>query len=114
VRKHFPDLTIFARARNRQHAYALMDLGIDNVVRDTFHPSLEMAKIILTDLGLGSRESAKTVERFRDHDIERLHRQRPMAGDVQRMAEDHQNWVRELESMFDEDRKDAESERDPA
>jgi hypothetical protein len=24
VRKHFPDLKIYARARNRQHAYRLM------------------------------------------------------------------------------------------
>ena len=34
VRRHFPHLTVFARARNRQHVYALMDLGVTHIVRD--------------------------------------------------------------------------------
>ena len=36
VRRHFPDLKIYARARNRAHAYRLMELGIDVVWRETF------------------------------------------------------------------------------
>ncbi|MFN7131790.1 MAG: monovalent cation:proton antiporter-2 (CPA2) family protein, partial [Myxococcales bacterium] len=32
VQRHFPHLTIFARARNRQHAYRLLDMGITRIM----------------------------------------------------------------------------------
>ncbi|MBT7649017.1 MAG: glutathione-regulated potassium-efflux system protein KefB, partial [Rhodospirillaceae bacterium] len=111
VRKHFPGLEIHARARNRQHAYALMDLGVEHIMRETFFSSLEIGKEVLVDLGLSERESAETVESFRDHDVHRLFNQREMAGDLNRMAEDHRQWVKELEEMFDEDQKVVEAEQ---
>ena len=107
VRKHFPHLTIFARARNRQHAYALMDLGIDRIVRDTFHSSLELAQEILVELGLGGFESRQTVETFRDHDTARLIAQHGIAHDAERMIEETKHWTRELEEMFAQDEREA-------
>ncbi len=106
VRKHFPNLTIFARARNRQHAYALMDLGIKNIVRDTFYSSLEISEQLLVELGLSETESKRTVETFRDHDVARLCKQRHMAGDMKQMAEDNKLWTRELEEMFRQDEQE--------
>jgi hypothetical protein len=35
VQRSFPGVRILARARNRQHAYALLGLGIEDVVRET-------------------------------------------------------------------------------
>ena len=110
VCKHFPHLTIFARARNRQHAHALMDLGITHIVRDTFHSSLELALGILTELGLDEFESRRTVNTFRDHDAERLLRQHAIAHDTDRMAEEAKHWTRELEEMFAEDERNAAEE----
>ncbi len=107
VRKHFPHLTIFARARNRRHAYALMNLGIDRIVRDTFHSSLELAQGILMELGLGDLESRQTVETFRDHDTARLIAQHGIAHDTDRMIEETRHWTRELEEMFAEDDREA-------
>ena len=107
VRKHFPHLTIFARARNRQHAYALMDLGITHIVRDTFHSSLELAYGVLMDLGLGAFESRHTVDTFRGHDTARLIQQHEIAHDTNRMAEEAKHWTRELEEMFAEDEREA-------
>ena len=105
VRKHFPHLTIFARARNRQHAYALMDLGITHIVRDTFHSSLEIAYGILTELGLGDSESRHTVDTFREHDTSRLIQQHEIAHDTDRLVEEAKHWTRELEEMFAEDER---------
>ncbi len=115
VRRHFPHLTIFARARNRQHAHALMDLGITHIVRDTFHSSLELARTILTELGLDAFESRRTVNTFRDHDTQRLLRQHAIAHDTDRMAEEAKHWTRELEEMFAEDERNAaeEGRQDP-
>ena len=103
VRKHFPHLAIFARARNRQHAYALMDLGITHIVRDTFHSSLELAYGILTKLGLGDFESRHTIDTFREHDTSSLIQQHEIAHDTDRLAEEAKHWTRELEEMFAED-----------
>jgi len=105
VRKHFPNLTVFARARNRQHAHALMDLGIDHIVRDTFHSSLEMAHGILMALGLGEFDSRHTVDTFREHDTARLMQQHEIAHDTDRMVEEARHWTRELEEMFAEDER---------
>lgn len=52
LRDNFPHLRIVARVRNRQHAIDLMDLGIDQVFRETYFTSLEVAKRVLTDLGM--------------------------------------------------------------
>ena len=41
VRKHFPDLPVLARARNRVHYFRLRDLGIKAIYRETFPASLE-------------------------------------------------------------------------
>ncbi len=107
VRENFPNLKIYARARNRQHAYALMDLGIEHVVRDTFHSSLEMSEKILVELGLSESDSRNTVTTFRDHDVARLHKQRHMVGDMKKMSEDNKQWTKELEEMFNQDQRDA-------
>ena len=111
VRKHFPHLTIFARARNRQHAHALMDLGIDRIVRDTFHSSLELARGILMELGLGDFECRHTVDTFRDHDTARLIQQHEIAHDTDRMIEEAKHWTRELEEMFAEDERETAGKR---
>jgi len=63
------------------------------------------------DLGLSEKESIETVESFRDHDVARLFSQRDMAGDLNRLAEDHKQWVKELEEMFDEDQRAVEAEQ---
>ena len=51
LKRHFPHLKVFARARNRQHVFRLMDLNVDAIVRDTFFSSLEIARYVLEALG---------------------------------------------------------------
>lgn len=108
VVKHFPHLRILARARNRQHAYALMDLGIRHVVRDTYYSSLELTRQTLTELGHEPDQATRIVETFRDHDIRRLHAQREVHKDLDRMAAENLQWTRELEALFEEDARENE------
>ena len=109
VVKHFPHLRILARARNRQHAYALMDLGIRHVVRDTYYSSLELTRQALTELGHEPDQATRIVETFRDHDIRRLHAQREVHKDLDRMAAENLQWTRELEALFEEDARENEA-----
>jgi len=64
VREQFPNLKVFARARNRQHAFSLMDAGVGVVVRETYVSSLEMAGRVLEELGetpAAAREAVQPV-----------------------------------------------------
>ncbi len=56
VRSNFPDLPIYARARDRTHVHRLMDLGVEIIERETFLAALELTKDLLRGLGLKEAE----------------------------------------------------------
>ena len=109
VIKHFPNLRVLARARNRQHAYRLMDVGVTEIWRETLLSSLDTARSLLTRLGMSDFVAQQTVEKFRKLDEERLLDQHGRHGDEKRMAAETRAWSEELEQMFEEDAKQAES-----
>ena len=63
VRRHYPDLTIIARAHGRQHAYNLHHAGADFIVRETFDAAIRSGRIALESLGV-SQERAKELSDF--------------------------------------------------
>lgn len=105
VRRHYPDLTILARARNRQHAFALMDLGIDKVIRETLHSSLWMSRLLLESLGLSAADATARVERFRVHDEALLAQQQLVHGDEVKLMQTTMEAREELVRLFDADRR---------
>jgi glutathione-regulated potassium-efflux system protein KefB len=72
VKRQYPHLKIIARARNRQHVFRLMDMGVDEPIRETFHSSLKMTRMTLEALGLPHDYAADRVERFRRYDEDLL------------------------------------------
>lgn len=68
AKHHFPHLTIFARARNRRHAYELHKLGVDYSKRELFNSSLEMTKEILKFLGYKQIDIHAKANAFEKHD----------------------------------------------
>jgi monovalent cation:proton antiporter-2 (CPA2) family protein len=109
VRRNFPNLKIFARARNRKHAYQLMDLGIEVVWRETFHTSLELSRSLLRALGIPGDDSDKAVERFRQFDEARLYAHRELHGDEAKMMALARASAKELEELFEQDAAEGQS-----
>ncbi|MGE3682811.1 MAG: monovalent cation:proton antiporter-2 (CPA2) family protein [Bdellovibrionales bacterium] len=72
VREKFPHLKVFARARNRDHAFRLKDLGIQAIERETFWSSLNSVKALLADWGEDLASIEKTIRIFVEHDLEIL------------------------------------------
>jgi glutathione-regulated potassium-efflux system ancillary protein KefC len=72
AREEFPALTVFVRARNRQHAYDLNRLGVHYFKRELFDSSLTMAKDIMVWLGRSEGEATFKAEQFRQHDEKTL------------------------------------------
>jgi monovalent cation:proton antiporter-2 (CPA2) family protein len=103
VRQHFPGLPIFARARNRQHAYRLMELGISVVWRETFLSSLDMARAVLKQLGLTDNDAERTTRLFREHDERRLYSLFGEHQNEQRMQMLAKKAAQELEELFSQD-----------
>jgi len=65
VRKHFPHLTILARARGRTQAYDLLDAGVDHVFRETLDSSLRLGVTALRLLGFRSYQAHRAAKKFR-------------------------------------------------
>ncbi len=103
VRKHFPGLKIYARARNRKHAYQLMDLGIEVIRRETFLAAVDLAREVLEGLGFSASVAKRTVEQFKEHDVHRLHEHRHSHTDEEKMQDLAKAAAKELEEMFQRD-----------
>ncbi|CAN1721766.1 Glutathione-regulated potassium-efflux system protein KefC [Hyphomicrobium sp. 1Nfss2.1] len=103
VRSSYPDLPIFARARNRNHAHRLLDLGITDIQRETFLSSLDITKQLLKRLGLSEREAGRIIHTFRTHDERRLVEDYKLASDLDRLRERARSDVKTLEKLFEED-----------
>jgi len=104
VRKHFPHVTVIARARNRFHAHKLMELGVKLITRETFLSSLALAQETLESAGFPEVDARDTVARFRRHDEEVLLRQYAVHQDEDKLIQTSKEAIAELESLFDLDR----------
>jgi voltage-gated potassium channel Kch len=81
VRKHFPNLTILARAIDRPDAYALMDAGVQHVYRETFDSSLRLGVQALRLLGRRAFQAERAARTFRRHDDDALDELRAVRQD---------------------------------
>ena len=109
VQEHFPHLQIVARARNRNHAYQLLELGITYVIRENFLSSLDLTLQVLQDLGFPYSEARDTVDRFREHDERILLESFQYQQDEKKLIEIADRSRRELESLFDRDSEERKS-----
>lgn len=103
VRRAYPQLRVVARARNRQHAFALWEAGIATVERETFRSSLAMARCTLDALGFDAALAAGRVERFREHDEAMLRAQFQIRDDEARLIQSSQEAMAELAQIFEAD-----------
>ncbi len=109
VRKHFPNLEIIARARNRQHALDLMELGITSVHRETYMTSLDVAKEVMLKRGKPEAAVERALRNFRIHDEKILTKQLELRDNKDQMWSYTRKANRELERILKED-KDSEAD----
>jgi monovalent cation:proton antiporter-2 (CPA2) family protein len=84
VKENFPRVQILARAHDRHHAYRLMDVGVDYLIRDTFLSSLDLTFNLLRRLGIAEKQSQRAVEAFRRADERLLYQHLDSYSDEQR------------------------------
>jgi glutathione-regulated potassium-efflux system protein KefB len=103
VKRMYPHLKVYARARNRQHVFRLMDLNVDGVVRESFHSSLVLGRHVLRALGLPEDVVDERTERFRQHDEALLREQHLVYDDEAAVIASSKESLRDLERIFDAD-----------
>lgn len=110
LHRHFPRLTIYARAHDRAHAYQLMDLGVHVINRETYLSSLDLARKVLVALGTAPERAERNIQRFRDYDEELMKRQHAIHQDEAKLIESVKQSLRELEELLESDALEADEE----
>ncbi|MFG6176916.1 monovalent cation:proton antiporter-2 (CPA2) family protein [Halomonas sp. THAF12] len=103
VKRRFPHLRLYARARDRYHAQLLMRAEVAYIIRELLPASLELTREVLVGLGIPRDQAQHTVDTFRPHDERALERQLEAFGNKQQQIQTIQQAARELEELFEAD-----------
>ena len=103
VRENFPDVLIYARARDRIHAHKLMDLGVRIIERETFLSALSLTAQLLRGLGLKPNEAKRLIDTFKRHDEARLFDEYNDYTDQEKMRANALSAAVELQDLFAKD-----------
>jgi voltage-gated potassium channel Kch len=115
VRKHFPNLPIVARARNRVHLFRLRDLDVHTIERETFLSSLETAReALIVAAGLSATQAERAVAIFRKHDVGLLDRQYAVREDEKQFIQTSAQAAAQLQELFEADVKEERPMREEA
>ncbi len=107
VKSRYPALPILARARNRNHAHRLLDLGVTAIERETFLSALEITRRLLKTLGSTDKDVERTIQTFRAHDERRLVEDYKHYSDIEKLQAKARTDVATLKSLFEEDATEA-------
>ena len=99
LRRQYPKAKVFVRARDRRHAWQLMDFGV-KPMRETFGTSLEMGRDVLVALGVAPEVANDRAERFRELDERLLEAQYLVYDDEDALRQTNADARRELEQLF--------------
>lgn len=105
AKQEFPHLTVVARARNVQHYYALRELGVELVERETLDSALMSARSVMEHLGWTPHAARQLAWRFRRHSIEQMERMRPHRGDLDTLIAMSEQGRLQLEELLAQERR---------
>jgi voltage-gated potassium channel Kch len=99
VQQQFPNLTMLVRAKDREHAYKLINLGVKYVFRETLDSSLDLSVQALRLLGFGAYRAHRAARTFKAYDEESV---RHLAAFVNADEKDFLGEVRRRVRFLDE------------
>ena len=104
AKKHFPNLRIFSRAFDRVHAYEIISAGVNDVYREVFASSLDLAEQVLVALGQTPTEAHRAAKAFKELDEKVVREQARHMGDTDKMVDIVRNSRAELSRILAGDR----------
>lgn len=70
AQKHYPQLKIVVSAHDREAAFELMDLGVENIYRETFGSALNIGQSAMKQLGFEPYETHRLKQIFHKKDVD--------------------------------------------
>lgn len=113
VQENFPHLKIFARARNRGHAFELMELGITHIKRELFDSSVIFTRELLIEMGFEIEKAKRIIERFRVHDEVMIREQFKVRQDDKSLISVSRQGVAQLAQVLNDDSQQTHIETGP-
>ncbi|MCE1162882.1 MAG: cation:proton antiporter [Thiomonas sp.] len=102
LRTHFPDVPLLARARNRTHLMRLRELGVKEVLRETWGTSVELGRRALQTVQ-PDVDADRVVALFTAHDLRLLDRQQAVSHDQAALVALSKDARAELEDILQGD-----------
>jgi monovalent cation:proton antiporter-2 (CPA2) family protein len=113
VKKHFPQITIMARAFDWEDAHDLVEAGVSNVYFQSLDTSMRVGVEALQMLGFRAYHSHRAARQFLKHDMESLH---ALTADRKVSQASYLSAARkrieDLERRLEADRQDQGTDRD--
>ncbi len=114
VKKQFPHLELFIRAKNRMDAYELIDLGINHIYRDSLHTSVNLGVDVLHALGQRRYTVSRKAAEFIQYDEEALHKLGMARHEKEGYVESVRAEIESQERILSEDVKFSDQRQDVA
>ena len=114
LKRHYPDLRILARARNRLHEIRLRDLQVDFVIRETLLSSLEFTRQVLLKLGYDAEDAGNMISTFTRVDNRLLQQQAALGNDQESMVQTAQEAAAEFRRLLQSERQELPKGSEPA
>jgi CPA2 family monovalent cation:H+ antiporter-2 len=74
IKKHFPHLKILARAKNRNDAFELLDMGVNDFYRENLYSAVHLGVDALVEMGHRRYSATRQGQSFIKYDEEATHR----------------------------------------
>jgi len=104
IRKHFPHLTILARAAGRRGAYELLEAGVSHVYRESLDTAMRVGADALHLLGHRAHASWRAAQTFRRRDETNLRQLARVFRDGEQHLSAAREAIRDLEASMRADR----------
>jgi monovalent cation:proton antiporter-2 (CPA2) family protein len=105
MKEHHPNVLVIARARDRSHAYQLLNADVKHVVREALESSLVAASHTLEHLGYTETQTKNMVSIFRTHDQKLLMQVANHQNDSEELIKILAEGKQELENLFASDKR---------
>jgi monovalent cation:H+ antiporter-2, CPA2 family len=105
AQRHFPNLTVYVRARHRFDAYELMELGVDRVYREHVDTTVRLGVDVLRQLGHGAHTAYRAGQAFLKYDEAALTTLAPDRHDMSRYIASVRDQIAQQEALLLADRE---------
>ncbi|NCC33833.1 MAG: potassium transporter, partial [Chloroflexia bacterium] len=112
AKKHFPHLTIYARAFDWNDAQDLVRAGVDHVYRESVDTALRMGAEVMQTMGFRAYQARRATQTFLHHDEQSMHELVAHRDDQAAYLTNARRRIADLEQLLLADLADADLDRD--